>query len=81
MAMEVLNCRVIIDCFNKLAELKDADSEAQESLCRFWGDVGLRWLCTPNENKREIGIGLLKVVHDWRKEKGAKDEERKGAVA
>jgi len=65
MAMEVVNRQGILDAFDQLAGLVEQGSEAQHSVYQFRRDVGLCCLCIPDENTREIGIELLKVVRDW----------------
>jgi hypothetical protein len=56
--MKVVNKRAIVDTFEELAMLMESD-EDKFKVCMFWGDIGLRCMCTADDRTREIGIGLL----------------------
>lgn len=56
--MKVVAKRAIVDTFEELAMLMDSE-EDKFAVCMFWGDIGLRCMCTADDRTREIGIGLL----------------------
>lgn len=58
MTMKVVAKRAIVDTFEELAMLMETDGD-KFKVCMFWGDVGLRCMCTSDDRTREIGIGLL----------------------
>jgi len=63
----VVTKRVIVDTLDDLASLASLQaSDGQEAavaatweVCHFWGELGLRCLCTSDERTRDVGLGLL----------------------
>lgn len=52
--------RVVVDALADLASLAGRDSEAAAwAVCTFWGELGLKCLCTKDERTRDVGVGLL----------------------
>ena len=67
--------RVIVDTLDELARLislqhsgggqegADTTAAATWEVCHFWGELGLRCLCTSDERTREIGNGLIEGLN------------------
>jgi hypothetical protein len=57
----VVNKTAISELFEELASTSASDAEKTE-VCRLWGDLSLRCLCTRDDRCRELGIGLLEAL-------------------
>jgi hypothetical protein len=61
LAAKVLNKRVIVDTFGDLTRMRP-QAQYEFEVCQFWGDLGLRCMCTADERTRDIGVQLLTVL-------------------